>query len=59
MLGPVTAPFAVDLCGYRAKTGAPSTSDAGDKGSIEWGHALFDELCVPEGKPEVSIVDIT
>lgn len=49
----MTAPFAVDLCGYRAKTGAPSTSDAGDPGSIEWGHALFEELGVPRDKPEL------
>lgn len=52
----MTAPFAVDLCGYRSKSGHPSTSDSNDKGSIEWGHELFNQLGVPAGKPEVSSI---
>jgi hypothetical protein len=49
----VTAPFAANLCGYRPKSGNPSTSDSHDKGSVEWGHALFDELQVPADRPEL------
>lgn len=49
----MTAPFAADLCGYRSKSGNPSTSDSNDVGSVEWGHALFDELHVPAGTPEL------
>jgi hypothetical protein len=48
----VTAPFAVKLCGYR-KSGNPSTSDSNDKGSIEWGNALFNELVVPADQEEL------
>jgi hypothetical protein len=51
----VTAPFAAKLCGYRAN-GNPSTSDNNDAGSIEWGHALFAALGVPEDKPETPLV---
>lgn len=43
------APFTVALCGYRE--GRPNTSDAGDKGSIELGHLLFERLAVPPGCP--------
>lgn len=46
----MAAPFVVDLCGYRA-TGHPNTSDSNDDGSVEWGHALFDELGVLPGAP--------
>jgi hypothetical protein len=48
----VTAPFAANLCGYR-KSGNPSTSDSNDAGSVEWGHALFNELGVPANRPEL------
>lgn len=55
-MGRVTAPFASDLCGFRATNGNPSTSDNNDPLSIELGHELFSELGVPEGTPEVSSV---
>lgn len=51
----MTAPFAASLCGYRGN-GNPSTSDNGDKGSIEWGHALFHALGVPVNRAEVQTV---
>jgi hypothetical protein len=51
----MTAPFAAELCGYRAN-GNPSTSDNGDPGSIGWGHALFDALGVPASNLEVASV---
>jgi hypothetical protein len=50
----VTAPFAADLCGYRKKSGNPSTSDSHDKGSVEWGHALFEMLQVPASALELT-----
>lgn len=40
------APFAKDLCVYRAKNGKPNTSDANDNFSVELGEALFDALGV-------------
>lgn len=40
------APFAVDLCGYRAGTGKPNTSDASDAFSVELGRALFEAMGV-------------
>ena len=46
----MAAPFVVDLCGYRS-TEHPNTSDSNDAGSVEWGHALFNELGVPSGAP--------
>jgi hypothetical protein len=49
----VTATFAAQLCGYR-KNGAPSTSDASQAGSVEWGRALFRELGIPDDQPEVA-----
>ncbi|MCZ9633224.1 NgoMIV family type II restriction endonuclease [Rhodococcus sp. BH5] len=52
----MTAPFASSLCGYRLKTGHPSTSDANDSLSIELGHALFDALGVTPGAPEIPAV---
>lgn len=51
------APFAAELCGYRRKEGkltTPNTSDAGDRGSVELGRALFDELGVPADKEGVN-----
>jgi hypothetical protein len=54
-VSPMTAPFAADLCGFRF-SGLPSTSDSNDPTSVEWGQALFDELDVRAGKPEVSRV---
>lgn len=50
----MTAPFAADLCGYRAGNGNPSTSDNNDRLSVEWGRALFDELGVQPGTAEVT-----
>ncbi|MFJ4171668.1 NgoMIV family type II restriction endonuclease [Paenarthrobacter sp. NPDC089714] len=44
------APFAASLCGFRPKNGNPNTSDNNDKGSIELGLALFEEMGVPEGQ---------
>lgn len=49
----MTAPFAVSLCGYRT-SGQPSTSDSGQPSSVEWGHALFQELKIPASKPELA-----
>ncbi|WP_200934507.1 NgoMIV family type II restriction endonuclease [Nostocoides sp. Soil756] len=51
----MTAPFVVDLCGYRLN-GNPNTSDNNDRGSVEWGHALFARLAVPPGVSEVERV---
>lgn len=48
----MTAPFARSLCGYRS-SGLPSTSDANDTGSIELGHALFEELGVASDAKEL------
>ncbi|MHA3700632.1 NgoMIV family type II restriction endonuclease [Jatrophihabitans sp. YIM 134969] len=53
----MTASFAASLCGYR-ETGAPSISDAGDPGSIAWGHALFARLGVEKHVPEVKGVGL-
>lgn len=53
----MTASFAASLCGYR-KSGAPSTSDAGDPGSIAWGHALFARLGVKKQASEVKGVGL-
>jgi hypothetical protein len=50
----VTAPFAVDLCGYRSGNENPSTSDNNDRLSVEWGRALFEELGVQPDAPEVA-----
>lgn len=50
----MSAPFAASLCGYRDKKGTPNTSDSHDKGSVEFGHALFAELGVPAGAKAVS-----
>lgn len=52
------APFAAQLCGFRLNkqgelTKYPNTSDAGDKGSVELGAALLEELGVPEDRPGV------
>ncbi|MGX1807490.1 NgoMIV family type II restriction endonuclease [Nocardia sp. NPDC055321] len=52
----MTAPFTASLCGYRDKTGHPSTSDSNDKGSITWGNALFDALSIKPGTSEVPSV---
>lgn len=51
----MTAPFAASLCGFR-NNGNPSTSDNSDKGSIEWGHALFQALGVAANTMEVASV---
>lgn len=48
----MTPEFVADLCGFRPN-GNPSTSDNNDSLSVEWGHALFSELGVPSGRPEV------
>lgn len=48
----MTAPFAASLCGYRS-SGMPSTSDSHQADSVEWGHALFNELQVSAGKAEI------
>ncbi|WP_081878160.1 NgoMIV family type II restriction endonuclease [Nocardia brasiliensis] len=53
----MTAPFAAALCGYRTN-GNPSTSDNHDKGSIVWGHAVFQALGVAFTKPEIPNVGI-
>jgi len=53
----MTAPFAADICGYRAG-GSPSTSDAHDSGSVEWGHALFDALGIDPNKAEIPQVGL-
>lgn len=50
----MTAPFVSSLCGYRdSGRGNPSTSDNNDKGSIQWGQALFEALGVLPATPEV------
>jgi hypothetical protein len=46
----VPALFTRDLCGYRADTGKPNTSDSNDDLSVELGNVLFDQLGVPKGK---------
>lgn len=51
----MTAPFAASLCGYRTN-GNPSTSDNNDRGSIEWGYAMFEALGVQAKTPEVANV---
>ncbi|WP_201406822.1 NgoMIV family type II restriction endonuclease [Mycobacterium intracellulare] len=51
ILSQVPAAFTRDLCGYRADSGKPNTSDSNDELSVELGHALFDELGVPIGTP--------
>ncbi|QNG18185.1 type II site-specific deoxyribonuclease [Rhodococcus triatomae] len=48
--------FARTLCGYRAGTALPSTSDKGDVNSIRWGRAMFDALGVAHATPEISDV---
>jgi hypothetical protein len=52
----VTAPFAAALCGFRSANHNPNTSDNNDKGSIELGQALFDQLGVPSNAPDVEEV---
>lgn len=45
------APFAKDLCVYRATNGKPNTSDASEAFSVELGQALFESLGVsPEAR---------
>lgn len=54
------APFAPQLCGFRVAdvhgrlTSNPNTSDANDRGSVELGRALFEELGVPADQPGVA-----
>ncbi|UYB36789.1 hypothetical protein N9A08_03695 [Arthrobacter koreensis] len=55
----MSAPFASLLCGYRTSpngvlTTKPNTSDANDSGSVELGHALFEELGVPADQASVA-----
>ncbi|WP_110943817.1 NgoMIV family type II restriction endonuclease [Streptomyces niger] len=47
------APFAADLCGYRA--GKPNTSDSSKPESVELGNCLFEKIGVEEGKESVKI----
>lgn len=44
------SPFANQLCGYRADTGLPNTSDAHDPLSVRLGQEMMREMGIPDGQ---------